>query len=70
MEDHEVKYIPTKESNFLHTLSCNKWVQLKNRRSNNQLSLFISVLSLILALCFFGLVFTWLWGLPEKVLQN
>ena len=69
MDDHEVKYIPTRESSHF-PFKCKEWVQLKNRRSNNQLSVFISVLSLIVALCFFTLLFTWLWGVPEKVSQN
>ena len=69
MDDHEVKYIPTKDSNFL-PMKCKKWIQLKNRKSNNQLSFIISILSLLVALCFFALLFTWLWGVPEKVSQN
>jgi len=69
MEDHEVKYIPTKESNFL-PIKCTKWIQLKNRKTNNQFSLIVSILALLVALCFFALLFTWLWGVPEKVSQN
>jgi hypothetical protein len=69
MEDHEVKYIPTNGSNFLPS-KCKQWIQLKNKRSNSQLSLFISVLSLVVALCFFALLFTWLWQVPEKVAEN
>jgi len=69
MEDHEVKYIPAKDSNFF-PIKCKKWIQLRNRKSNNQLSLFVSILSLLVALCFFALLFTWLWGVPEKVSHN
>ena len=69
MEDHEVKYIPTKESNFF-PIKCTKWIQLKNRKTNNQFSLIVSVLALLVALCFFALLFTWLWGVPEKVSRN
>ena len=64
-----MKYIPTNGSNFLPS-KCKQWIQLKNKRSNSQLSLFISVLSLVVALCFFALLFTWLWEVPEKVSEN
>ena len=64
-----MKYIPTNGSNFLPS-KCKRWIQLKNKRSNSQLSLFISVLSLVVALCFFALLFTWLWEVPEKVAEN
>ena len=70
MDDQsEVKYMPTIGSNVL-PFNCSQWVKMKDRKSNNQLSVFLSVLSLVIALSFFALIFNWLWGVPEKVASN
>ena len=70
MDDHEVKYIPTIGSNMLPSKWTKQWIKMKNRKSNYEISVFISVLSLIVALCFFALIFAWYWAVPEKVANN
>ena len=77
MDNHEVKYVPapsgpTESYKGLPT-KIPEWsrmhAKLRNPKSN-QFTTFISVLALIISLGFLTLVYTWLWGIPERVAHN
>ena len=69
MDDHEVKYIPQNGPDLLPS-KCKQWIKMQGRNSSHHFSLLISILALTIALCFFTLVFTWFWGVPERVAEN